>query len=127
MKRFYIAIILVVICIFTGVGEILAVNYAVDKCLASFEKADTLIDKSNTDAAINVINKATEEYENLSENLLFCFYSHNTLEDVTVSLVQMSEYLKYAQLGDYKALMKQTKKQLQSIKDEELFKIQNIL
>ena len=71
--------------------------------------------------------KNAKKYEEKSSSIMYCYFNHTELDSLEWNMYQMAEFVKFNQMGDYYALKSATKKQLQSIKEEELFEIQNIL
>lgn len=123
----YIAIGLVILCIALGIVEIASINYSSDRCLSNFDKIENEIENENFGQAEKICNKTADEYENITSKIMFCYYSHSNLETISQNLAVMAETLRNQDIQRYKALCEKTKEQLNAIKEEELFNIQNIL
>lgn len=127
MKRLYIAILLIIIGISLGIVEKYTIKHVVNNCVESIDKAESMINNKEFKNARRICNKAALEFDDTSRNVLFYYYSHNQLNNISNSIYQLSEYINKDQIGDYKALKAQIKKQLQSLEEEELLRAQNIL
>ncbi len=127
MKRFYIAIFLILLCISFGLYEMYAVDHIVEECNSSFQKVDNSLKNKDYLSAYKESMKNAKNYEEKVTGIMFCYFNHKDLENLSWNMYQGAEYIKHKQIGDYYALKTTTKKQLQSLKDEELFEIQNIL
>ena len=127
MKRMYIAIFVIILCISFGLYEMYAVDNIVKECNSGFEKVDRNIKEGDYLSAYKESIKNAKKYEEKSSSIMYCYFNHTELDSLEWNMYQMAEFIKYNQMGDYYALKSATKKQLQSIKEEELFEIQNIL
>lgn len=127
MKRMYIAIALIIISLAIGFFEMFTVKNTVKECITGLESINKSIDNGNIESAIKKCNSIAKNFEDKSDNILYCYYNHKELDTINENIVTLSEYLKYNQKSDYYATMKKIKKQLKSMKDEEVPKPQNIL
>jgi len=127
MKRMYIAITLVVISVCIGILQWVTIDYSSNKCINQIELVETELGKNDYQKAHQLCEKAIEEYEFFTENILYCYYQHSSLEEISQNLTVMSESIKIKDINRFKTLSVKTKEQLQALKDEELLTIQNIL
>lgn len=127
MKRMYLALGLVIICIFLGVTEIYSINYSSDKCLENFKKIESAVDSGDFEKAVEISQKNSDEYESFTGNVVFCYYPHTELEKININLSVMTEAIRNKDVNRYKEIQQKIKKQLNAIKEEELFNIQNLI
>lgn len=127
MKRLYLVIFLVTLCIGIGIGEKMLIEHTADKTIKSLEKIDAEIATENFEKAEKLLDTTVNDYENFSENFMFCCYHHNNLESISQNMNIISEALKGKNFDWYRIYSSQTKKQLQALKDSELFNLQNII
>ena len=127
MRRLYLSLALVFICIIIGLTEIGSVNYSSDRCLQHIEKIETEYEANNISQALKIAEKTSYEYENFTEKIMFCYFQHSNLEAISENLHLMTQALSNNDINSYQLYKEKTKKQLTAIKEEELFTIQNIL
>lgn len=127
MKRLYLTIALVIVCLAIGFVEMGTIKYSTDRCLENIKNIEIEVENENFDEAEKICKQATAEYENISGKIMFCYYPHSNLENVAQNLSLMTETLKNNNIQLYKVIREKTEKQLHAIKEEELFTIQNIL
>jgi LPS O-antigen subunit length determinant protein (WzzB/FepE family) len=126
MKRLCLTITLVLICIVLGITEIVTINYSSDICLNSIDKIEYEIQNKNYNKAAEICKRTNDKYEKITSKIIFCYYSHTNLENINNNLSVMTELLKNHDIKQYVIFKEKTKKQLQAIKEEELFNLQNI-
>ena len=127
MKRMYFALALVILCIVMGIVEKNTISYSAEQCLNKIKSIEIEIDNKNYKEAESICKKATDEYEKFASNVIYCYYPHNELDQININLSVMVEALNNNDINRYHAIKEKTKKQLASLKDAELFNIQNIL
>ncbi len=127
MKRMYVAIALIIISLTIGFLEMFTVKNTVKECISGLETVNENIDNGNIKSAIKECNTIAKNFEDKSDNILYCYYNHKELDSINENIVTLSEYLKHNQKSDYYATLVKIKKQLKSINDEEIPKPQNIL
>ena len=127
MKRLYLAIVMTLLCIFLGVFEFATINYSTDKCLNNLTRINREIENQKYSNAIKICKKTAAEYEKFTEKILFCYLNHKEFDNINTNLTIMTEALNNKDLYKYNELYIKTKKQLLTLKSEELLSIQNIL
>jgi hypothetical protein len=123
----YIAIGLIVISLLVATAEIVTIKGTVSQCLSDFDEIDNEIYQGKTEIAIEKCKDLSKKFENYSNNILYCYYDHNTLDNINQEISALNVYLEHNNTSDYYSTLAKIKRQLKSIKDEELPKIQNIL
>lgn len=127
MKRLAVALILVIFLIGLAIFEMYAVHHSADICLDNFKKIELLMKNKEYTKAKKLSNKTTQNYNSFSNKVLYCFLNHKDLDSINQTLFSMNATVENKNFEKYKEYMENTKKQLQAIKQQELFTIQNIL
>ncbi len=127
MKRMYIAVALIIISLTIGVTEMYTVKNTVKECISGLKSVNESIYSGNIKTAIKKCDNIAKKFEDKSDNILYCYYNHKELDSINENIVTLREYLKYNKKSDYYAVLAIIKKQLKSMEDEEIPKLQNIL
>ena len=127
MKRMYIAVALIIISLTIGVTEMYTVKNTVKECISGLKSVNESIYSGNIKTAIKKCDNIAKKFEDQSDNILYCYYNHKELDSINENIVTLREYLKYNKKSDYYAVLAIIKKQLKSMEDEEIPKLQNIL
>lgn len=126
MKRIYIAIAFLIIALTTGIFEMFYVTNKIDELNEEIISADNLVKSKNYDGAKSVLASAETEWQkNLS--IFDILLIHDYVDEISVNLSAMRSYVATQSNDNYFAESAGIKKQLTSIKDSELVKIENIL
>lgn len=126
MKRIYIAIAFLIIALTTGIFEMFYVTNKIDELNEEIISADNLVESKNYDGAKSVLASAETEWQkNLS--IFDILLIHDYVDEISVNLSAMRSYVATQSNDNYFAESAGIKKQLTSIKDSELVKIENIL
>ena len=126
MKRIYIAIALLAVCIAIGVFETVNVSQGSQKYIDYIDEIEIKLNNDEIDSAAVLCKKAGEEFEEMSKTLMF-YYMHKNLEDIEGNLSSMYEYLRNKEIHDYYATAAITKDKLESMRDTGSVNFQNIL
>lgn len=127
MKRLYIALFMVILCISGGIIEIYTINFSCEKCLAGINKIETEINKDNYEQAEAICLKIAEEYDKSIENSILGTNLDRNPESISQNFQVMAELLKNKEIVRYKEYREKTKKQLQTLKKGKLLNLKNIL
>ncbi len=127
MRRMYVAIALIIISLTIGFIEMFTVKNTVNDCISGLESINKNIDNGNIKSAVKKCNTIAKNFEDKSDNILYCYYNHKELDSINENIITLSEYLKHNQKSDYYSTLVKIKKQLKSISKEEIPKLQNIL
>ena len=127
MKRFYYSIALLLLCITWGIVDMKSIEFTSDKCLSEIQQIDTEVDSNKFHNALKICKRTNKNFSKLNDNLLFYYFNYTILESIENDLAIMEQTLKNKDVKNYSIISAKTKKQLRTIKDEELLKIQNIL
>ena len=126
MKRIYIAIAFLIIALTTGIFEMFYVTNKIDELNEEIISADNLVKSENYDGAKDVLATAESKWQkNLS--IFDILLIHDYVDEISVNLSAMRSYVATQSNDNYFAESAGIKKQLTSIKDSELVKIENIL
>ena len=127
MKRLYLVIGLVVLCIGIGISENLVTKHITEKTIDSIEKVNVEVEKENFQNAEKSLNTAIKNYEKFSKNFMFCFYYYNDFDSIQQNMQYSLDTLKNGDIEWYKIYINQTKKQLNALKERELLTLKNII
>lgn len=127
MKRIIAAVVLVLICVGLGIFEHIEVQKRCNKCLADIRKSETLVKKGKYKKAARKCARTAIDFGKTSSELMYWYYAHETLSDISTNLSEMHQFLKHGEKTQYFAIASITKNQLNSAKEYEIISIQNIL
>lgn len=126
MKRIYISLAFFILAIATGIFEMFYVTNRIDELNEEIVSADSLVKSENYDGAKDVLAAAESKWQkNLS--IFDILLIHDYVDEISVNLSAMRSYVATQSNDNYFAESAGIKKQLTSIKDSELVKIENIL
>ena len=120
MKRIYISLAFFILSIATGIFEMFYVTNRIDELNEEIVSADNLVKSENYDGAKDVLAAAESKWQ---KNLSI----HDYVDEISVNLSAMRSYVATQSNDNYLAESAGIKKQLTSVKDSELVKIENIL
>lgn len=127
MKRIYIAILFILFSIAVGTVEFITINTNVDKYIAEINRTAKLVDYNKTKDAEKLSKKTAENFESYSKNVLYCYYRHDHLEEITDDLYGLEDLLDDKRTEDYHEKSHLIIKKLLSLKEKEHITFQNIL
>lgn len=126
MKRIYISLAFFILSIATGIFEMFYVTNRIDELNEEIVSADNLVKSKNYDGAKDVLAAAESKWQkNLS--IFDILLIHDYVDEISVNLSAMRSYVATQSNDNYFAESAGIKKQLTSVKDSELVKIENIL
>lgn len=126
MKRIYISLAFFILSIATGIFEMFYVTNRIDELNEEIVSADSLVKSENYDGAKDVLAAAESKWQ---KNLIIfdILLIHDYVDEISVNLSAMRSYVATQSNDNYLAESAGIKKQLTSVKDSELVKIENIL
>ncbi len=127
MKRIYIAIVFIVLSLSAGVIEYISINNTIDTYMNQISKVENLIKESKIEKAEKIINENAISFENTGKSILYCYYTHDELEEITEELYVIEDLLDDRRIDDYHEKSHLLMKKLLFIKEKEQITIQNIL
>ncbi len=128
MKRIYISL---AFFIFINSNrhffEMFYVTNRIDELNEEIVSADNLVKSENYDGAKDVLAAAESKWQKESKHFFDILLIHDYVDEISVNLSAMRSYVATQSNDNYFAESAGIKKQLTSIKDSELVKIENIL
>ena len=127
MKRIYIAIMFIVLSVFTASFELITINDTTDRTVAKLEKIEKLVGEKKVEKAEKMCKKLADKFDENNKNILYCFYRHDVLEEISDKLYGLEDYLDDERIEDFHEISHSVKKKLLIQKEKEHITIQNIL
>ena len=127
MKRIYIAIMFIVLSVFAATFELIMINKATDSATAKLERIEKLVGEEKVEKAEKLCKKLADEYDENNKSVLYCFYRHDVLEEISDKLYGLEDYLDDERIEDFHEISHSVKKKLLIQKEKEHITIQNIL
>ncbi len=126
MKRIWVALALMIICISFAVAEFMIVKNKTDYFLEEIKASDYYFSKKEYTTATKILKSAHKKWEN-SEKAINVFLSHEKVDEIEESLSELSKYAQYKEKTDFEATLEKTKRQLLCLKQSELPNLENIM
>ncbi|MBQ7504196.1 MAG: DUF4363 family protein [Ruminococcus sp.] len=127
MKRIYIAIAFLLFSMAVGIIEFITINYNIDTYMNKISKVEKLIKDNNIKKAEIIIKENAVSFEKTGKSILYCYYTHDELEEITEELYTMEDLLDDKRIDDYHEQSHLLMKKLLFIKEKEQITVQNIL
>lgn len=127
MKRLYIAILLLIIAFSVGIFRFWSINSLVKSSVSKIEIIDKNVENNEIEKAIINCVELEKNYNNKHKKILHLFTNHSELESINVSINLMIACLKNNNIEEYNYYKIKTKMQFNSLKEDELLTIQNII
>lgn len=127
MKRIYIAVVFLILCFAVGSVEFITINSNVNNYLDKIEKTSALIQRNEIKKAESLLKETALSFDKYSKNVLYCYYRHDHLEEITDDLYTLEDILDDKRIEDYHEKSHLLMKKLLSLKEKEHITIQNIL
>lgn len=127
MKRIYIAIVFIILSFAAATAELIAVDSSTDNTIGRIERIESLVQANETEKARRLCKKTADEYDRNNKEVLYCFYRHDSLEEISDKLYGLEDYLEDNRIDDFHEISHSAKKQLLILKEKELVSFQNIL
>lgn len=127
MKRIYIAIAFILFSLIVGLVELITINTNVDNYIHYISQTEELVKDNKIEKAEKLIKNTSKKFERISKSILYCYYRHDELEEITAKLYSIEDLLDDKRIEDYHETSHSLKEKLLSIKEKEQITIQNIL
>lgn len=127
MKRIYIAIAFLLFSMAVGIIEFITINYNIDTYMNQISKVEKLIKNNNIKKAEIIIKENAVSFEKTGKSILYCYYTHDELEEITEELYTLEDLLDDKRIDDYHEQSHLLMKKLLFIKEKEQITVQNIL
>ena len=127
MKRIYLAAAFLVFSLSVGIIEYITINNTIDTYMNQITKVETLIKEDKIKEAETIIKENAVSFENKGKSILYCYYTHDELEEITEELYTLEDLLDDKRIDDYHEQSHLLMKKLLFIKEKEQITIQNIL
>ncbi len=127
MKRVYIAVVFLILCITVGTVEFITINSNVNNYLDKIEKTSTMVKRNEIKKAKSILKDTAFSFDKYSKNVMYCYYRHDDLSEITDDLYTLEDMLDDNRVEDYHEKSHLLIKKLLSLKEKEHITIQNIL
>ena len=127
MKRVYIAIAFLLFSLAVGIIEFITINNNIDNHMKQISKVENLIKDNKIKKAETITKENAEQFEKTGKSVLYCYYTHDELEEITEELYTLEDLLDDKRIDDYHEQSHLLMKKLLFIKEKEQVTIQNIL
>lgn len=127
MKRVYIAIAFLIFSMTVGIVEYITINNTIDTYMNQISGVEKLIKEDDINKAEKIIKENAVSFENTGKSILYCYYTHDELEEITEELYTLEDLLDDKRIDDYHEQSHLLMKKLLFIKEKEQITIQNIL
>ncbi len=126
MKRIWVALALMIICVSFAVAEFMIVKNNTDYFLQEIKASDYYFSKKEYTTATEILDSAHTKWEN-SEKAMNVFLSHEKVDEIEESLSELSKFAEYKEEPHFEATYEKTKRQLLCLKQSELPNLENIM
>lgn len=126
MKRIWVALTLMTVCISLAISEFLIVKNKTEYFLEEISTANYYFSKKEYNISTEILDSLRKKWEN-SEKALNVFLSHEKVDEIEESLSELSQYCEQKELPRFQATFEKTKRQLLCLKQSELPNLENIL
>lgn len=126
MKRIWVALTLMTVCISFAISEFLIVKNKTEYFLEEISTANYYFSKKEYNISTEILDSLRKKWEN-SEKALNVFLSHEKVDEIEESLSELSQYCEQKELPHFQATFEKTKRQLLCLKQSELPNLENIL
>ncbi len=127
MRRIYIAVILILICIFTAVITSRDIKTRLNKELITVNKIEKYIDNKDYNKAEKLCKKAADEFNSNDSSYMYIYYVHKDLAEISEYLYNMHDYIKHRKISDFYSVSGIIKSRIKTITDKEPINIRNIM
>lgn len=127
MKRIYIAAAFLILSMAVGIIEFITINNNIDAYMNQISSVEKLIKEDKIKEAEKIIKSNAVSFENTGKSILYCYYTHDELEEITEELYTLEDLLDDRRIDDYHEQSHLLMKKLLFIKEKEQITIQNIL
>lgn len=126
MKRIYIAVILIISALSGAAAQTGYLSAKVDIFLSKIKKSDAFMNKESYSEAIQLCTVIEENWNN-DLQIINLFLPHDYTDSISIELSQMTAAVKNKDIHIYFDKSSSVKKELNSIKSNEIPTIENIL
>lgn len=127
MKRRFIAYLLIILCVITGIFEASDADNRVDNCINNVNQIETEIKNKNYKNAVRLCDKTIELFNNDITGIMYCYYKHDILEEIHTNLTNLKGYIEYKDEVDIRVTIFDTLNKLKTIKSREKVDLKNVL
>lgn len=126
MKRLWFAAVFTFIAVCAGLFELFYVIQVTGQFQDQLTDARSFVEQGNTQRAEEKISEMYEKWESISP-FFDILLLHDAVDEIGNNMLELKEFAENKESADFYALCARTKKQLKSLGDSELPKIENIL
>lgn len=126
MKRLWFAAVFTFIAICAGLFELFYIIQVTGQFQDQLTEARSYMEKGDTESAEEEMSEIYENWDSISSSFDILLL-HDTVDEIGKNMLELKEFAKNKDAVDFYAICERTKKQLKSLGDSELPRIDNIL